>query len=444
MPHPGLTAPPPASPPSCSGGEESPFRYRDGVLHAEAVPLHALARRHGTPCYVYSRALLEARWRDFDRAFSGHEHLVCFAVKANGNLAVLDVFARLGSGFDIVSEGELARVRAAGGMAGRVVFSGCGKSNAELRVALEAGIRCFNVESLAEIERLSASAATLGTRAAVSLRVNPDVDARTHPYVATGLRDSKFGIPIEEARDLARRARGMAGIDVVGVGSHIGSQQTSLGPFRDALAELLALADALHADGIRLGYLNVGGGMGVRYHDETVPGPADYAAVVGDRVASRGLGLLVEPGRALVAGAGVLLTRVEYRKRNGARDFLICDAAMNDLLRPALYGAWHEVQQVEGKGAGGGPVDVVGPVCESADFLARGRRLGAEPGDLLAVRNAGAYAFVMSSNYNARPRAAEVMVDGARAYLVRPREEVGSLFASESCLPRSPSPPFQA
>lgn len=437
-PDPGTVAPP-AFPPSGSGGEDSPFRYRDGVLHAEALSLHAIARRYGTPCYVYSRALLEARWRSFDRAFSGHEHLICFAVKANGNLAVLDVFARLGSGFDIVSEGELARVLAAGGLARRVVFSGCGKSNAELRAALEAGIRCFNVESLAEIERLSASADALGVRAAVSLRVNPDIDARTHPYVSTGLRGSKFGVPIGEARGLARRARGMPGVDVVGVGSHIGSQQTSLGPFRDALAALLALADALHADGIRLGYLNVGGGMGVRYRDETVPGPADYAAAVGDRVASRGLGLLVEPGRALVAEAGALLTRVEYRKRSGARDFLICDAAMNDLLRPALYDAWHEVQPVDGKGAGGGPVDVVGPVCESADFLARERRLGAGPGDLLAVRNAGAYAFVMSSNYNARPRAAEVMVDGARAHLVRPREEIGNLFASESRLPRSPN-----
>ena len=430
-----MGAPHSVLPPSGSGREEDLFRYRDGVLHAEGLSLHAIARRHGTPCYVYSRAALEARWRAFDRAFSGHEHLICFAVKANGNLAVLDALARLGSGFDIVSEGELARVLAARGEAQRVVFSGCGKTKAELGFALDAGILCFNVESLEEIERLAASARARGTRAALSLRVNPDIDARTHPYVSTGLRENKFGIPIDEARELARRADGMPGIDVVGVGSHIGSQQTSLGPFRDALAEILALADALRADGIRLRYVNMGGGMGVRYRDETVPGPEDYAAAVGDRVASRGLGLLIEPGRALVAGAGVLLTRVEYRKRNSARDFVICDAAMNDLLRPALYGAWHEVQHVDEQSDAAGRVDVVGPVCESADFLAKDRRLGAEPGDLLAVRNAGAYAFVMSSNYNARPRAAEVMVDGGEAYLVRPREGIDSLFATESRLP---------
>ncbi len=423
-------------PPTAQSGEpEDCFRYRAGLLHAESVSLRDLARRYGTPCYVYSRAGLEARWKAFDRAFAAHPHLVCFAVKANGNLAVLDTLARLGSGFDIVSGGELARVEAAGGCVGRTIFSGCGKTREELRTALEAGIMYFNIESFAELERLAEIAVMLGRRASVSLRVNPDIDARTHPYVATGLKENKFGIPIEEARELTRKARGLPGIDVVGIGAHIGSQQTSAGPFRDAVEALLALADTLREDGVDLRYVNAGGGMGVRYRDETVPGPEDFAAAVGDRAAARGLCLIIEPGRALVAGAGVLLTTVEYRKRSGDRDFAITDAAMNDLLRPALYDAWHDVVCVDERPPPESTLDVVGPVCESADFLARGRRLDVAPGDLLAVRNAGAYAFVMSSNYNARPRAAEVMVDGERAHLVRPRERAGDLFASESRLP---------
>ena len=418
-----------------SGGPLECFRYRAGVLHAEEVSLRDIAGRYGTPCYVYSRAGFEARWKAFDRAFAAHPHLICYAVKANGNLAVLDAFARLGSGFDIVSGGELARVQAAGGCAKRVIFSGCGKSREELRIALEAGIMCFNVESLAELERLAEIAAALGRRAPVSLRVNPDIDARTHPYIATGLKENKFGIPIDEARDLTRKAGSLTGIDVVGVGAHIGSQQTSVGPFRDAAEKLLALADVLRDDGVELRYVNAGGGMGVRYRDESVPGPEDFAAAVGDRAAARGLCFLIEPGRALVAGAGVLLARVEYRKRNGDRDFAITDAAMNDLLRPALYDAWHDVLCVDESPPPDSTLDVVGPVCESADFLARGRRLGVGPGDLLAVHNAGAYAFVMSSNYNARPRAAEVMVDGEHAHLVRARERVEDLFALESRLP---------
>ena len=418
-----------------SGGSLECFRYRAGVLHAEDVSLRDIAGRYGTPCYVYSRAGLGARWKAFDRAFAAHPNLICFAVKANGNLAVLDTFARLGSGFDIVSGGELARVQAAGGCAKRVIFSGCGKSREELRIALEAGIMCFNVESLAELERLAEIAAALGRRAPVSLRVNPDIDARTHPYIATGLKENKFGIPIDEARDLTRKAGSLTGIDVVGVGAHIGSQQTSVGPFRDTVETLLALADVLRDDGVELRYVNAGGGMGVRYRDESVPGPEDFAAAVGDRAAARGLCFLIEPGRALVAGAGVLLARVEYRKRNGDRVFAITDAAMNDLLRPALYDAWHDVLCVDESPPPDSTLDVVGPVCESADFLARGRRLGVGPGDLLAVHNAGAYAFVMSSNYNARPRAAEVMVDGERAHLVRARERVEDLFASESRLP---------
>ena len=417
------------------GETQECFSYREGVLHAEGLSLHAIARRYGTPCYVYSRAGLEARWHAFDRAFATHPHLVCFAVKANGNLAVLDALSRLGSGFDIVSGGELARVRAAGGCADRVVFSGCGKSREELRLALEAEIMCFNVESLAELERLAEIAAALGRRAPVSLRVNPDVDARTHPYVATGLKENKFGIPIDDAREFVRKARSLAAIDVAGIGAHIGSQQTSAGPFRDAVEKLLALADALREDGTGLRYLNAGGGMGVRYRDEAVPEPEAFAAAVGDGVAERGLRLLIEPGRALVAGAGVLLARVEYRKRNGDRDFAITDAAMNDLLRPALYDAWHDVMCVDDKPCADSILDVVGPVCESADFLARRRRLDVKPGDLLAVGNAGAYGFVMSSNYNARTRAAEIMVDGARAHLVRTRESIQDLFASESRLP---------
>ena len=425
----------PASSPLPSGEARECFSYREGVLHAERLSLREIARRHGTPCYVYSRAGLEAGWRAFDRAFAAYPHLVCFAVKANGNLAVLDALARLGSGFDIVSGGELARVRAAGGRADRVIFSGCGKSREELRLALDAGIKCFNVESQEEIERLAAIGAALGRRAPVSLRVNPDIDARTHPYIATGLQENKFGVPIDEARDLARMARGLEGVDVVGIGAHIGSQQTSAGPFRESVDKLLVLADRLREDGVDLRYLNAGGGMGVRYRDEAVPGPEAFAAAVGDRVAARGLRLLIEPGRAIVAGAGLLLARVEYRKRNGDRVFAITDAAMNDLLRPALYDAWHDVVCVDEKPAASSFLDVVGPVCESADFLARRRRLDAAPGDLLAVRNAGAYAFVMSSNYNARPRAAEVMVDGEHAHLVRARERVEDLFASESRLP---------
>ena len=425
----------PAFPAAFGDETQECFSYREGVLCAEGCSLHDIARRYGTPCYVYSRAGLESRWRAFDRAFAAYPHLLCFAVKANGNLAVLDAFARLGSGFDIVSGGELARVQAACGRMDRVIFSGCGKSRDELRRALGAGIACFNVESFSELERLAEIAAALGRCAPVSVRVNPDIDARTHPYVATGLKENKFGVPIDEARDLVRKARSLAAVEVVGIGAHIGSQQTSALPFRDAVERLLALADLLREDGVGLRYLNAGGGMGVRYRDEAVPGPEAFAAAVGDRVAARGLCLVIEPGRALVAGAGVLLARVEYRKRNGERDFAITDAAMNDLLRPALYDAWHEVVGVDERPPAASHLDVVGPVCESADFLARGRRLDPAPGDLLAIRNAGAYAFVMSSNYNARPRAAELMVDGECVHLVRARERVEELFASESRLP---------
>ena len=417
----------------------SPIAYRQGALHVEEVSLEAIAQRHGTPCYVYSRRGLEERWLAFDRALQPHDHLVCYSVKANGNLAVLDVLARLGSGFDIVSAGELERVLAAGGLAGRTVFAGVGKRREELERALEAGVMSFNVESAEELAALADVAKAAKTAAPVSLRVNPDVDAHTHPHVSTGLRENKFGVPIHEAPALYRRAAGEPWLEVVGVDSHIGSQQTTIAPFADALGRLLQLADGLRDDGIELRHLNVGGGMGITYRDEAPPAPRDYATVVGEQAAGRGLKLLVEPGRAIAAEAGVLMTQVQYRKRNGERAFAVVDAAMNDLLRPALYDAWQEVLPVQqahpGKSAA--PVDVVGPVCESADFLAKDRRLEARAGELLAITCAGAYGFVMSSNYNARPRAAEVMVDGDQAHLVRPRETLPQLFASECRLPPS-------
>ena len=412
------------------------FTYRGGSLHAEGVALRDIAQTFGTPCYVYSRAALEGAWTTFDRAFAPHEHLICYAVKANGNLAVLDALARLGAGFDIVSGGELERVRAAGGRMDRTVFAGVGKRREELELALEAGVMCINVESAEELERLGELAAGMGRRAPISLRVNPDIDARTHPYISTGLKQNKFGIPIGEAQALYRHAAARPAFEVVGLDCHIGSQQTTIEPFAAALDRMLALTDALRGDGIGLQHFNAGGGMGIRYRDEVPPRPQDYAAAIGARVASRGLMLIVEPGRAVVGDAGVLLTRVEYRKRNLEREFAVVDCAMNDLLRPALYEAWQEVLCVEQVSAERAPlVDVVGPVCESADFLAKQRRLAVRGGDLLAVRCAGAYAFAMSSNYNARPRAAEVMVDGNRVHLVRLRETVEELFASESKLP---------
>ena len=417
----------------------SPVSYRGGVLHLDEVSLQAIAQAHGTPSYVYSRRALEERWRAFDLALAAHEHLVCYAVKANGNLAVLDVLARLGSGFDIVSVGELERVIAAGGSADRTVFAGVGKREDEIERALEAGVMAFNVESSAELTKIADVARAAAVAARVSVRVNPDVDAGTHPYISTGLRESKFGVPIDEAPSLYRRAASDPWLDVVGVDSHIGSQQTSTAPFADALERLLRLVDDLHSDGIELRHLNAGGGMGIVYRDEAPPTPSQYAAVIGERVAERGLKLIVEPGRSIVGESGVLLTRVHYRKRNGERCFAVVDAAMNDFLRPALYDAWHEVLPVLEAPPGGPPqlVDVVGPVCESADFIAKGRAIPAVAGDLLAIQCAGAYGFVMSSNYNARPRAAEVMVDGASATVVRRRETEQELFASEQRLPEA-------
>ena len=411
------------------------FNYRDNQLHVEDVPLSALAQEFGTPCYVYSQATLERHWHAFDRAFHGHPHLICFAVKANANLGVLSCLARLGSGFDIVSVGELARVLAAGGEPGKIIFSGVGKREDEMRRALEVGIRCFNVESEPELERLDRVAGDLGRIAPISLRVNPDVDARTHPYIATGLKENKFGIDIRAAEAVYRRAAGMAHLRITGIDCHIGSQLTDLAPFLAALERVLALADRLAAAGISMEHLDLGGGLGIRYLAEHPPEPAAYAAALLHRLGGRAHEIILEPGRAIIGNAGILLTRVEYLKPTEHRRFAIVDAAMNDLLRPALYQANQEIVPVRlDADAVPARYDLVGPVCETADFLGKDRLLALAPGDLLAIRGSGAYGFSMSSNYNSRPRAAEVMVDGAQASLVRRRETIADLFAGESVL----------
>lgn len=413
------------------------FTRRDGTLHAGSVSLERIAARFGTPVYVYSRAAIEAAWDAFDSALAAiGPHLVCYAVKANSNLAVLDVLARRGSGFDIVSGGELRRVLRAGGSAERIVFSGVAKSAADIELALAAGIHCFNVESDAELERLQAIAAARGCIAPVSVRVNPDVDAGSHPYISTGLRENKFGVDIEAAIALYARAAALPNIRIAGIDCHIGSQLTELAPFEDALLRLLALVDRLAADGIRLEHIDVGGGLGVSYRDEQPPTPAAYAAVLARHLAGRGLRLLCEPGRAIVARAGVLLTRVEYLKDNGGKHFALVDAGMNDLIRPSLYDAWMGIEPVVADDAATTAVyDVVGPVCESSDFLGKERALAIAPGALLAVTGAGAYGFAMSSNYNTRPRAAEVMVDGDACFAVRAREGFEDLVRGERLLP---------
>ena len=413
----------------------TPLVERDGALCVEGVPLAEIAERFGTPCFVYSRSALEAAYREFDGAFAGVRHLTCYALKANSNLAVLDVFARLGSGFDVVSGGELARVIAAGGDPRKVVFSGVGKSDAELRQALELGILCFNVESKSELEHLDRIAATLGRSAPVSLRVNPDVDPKTHPYIATGLKESKFGIAFADAVPLYRLAAGLAHVELRGIDIHIGSQITSLEPYRAAATKLLELIDALASEGIRLEHVDLGGGLGIRYGDEATVALGEYAAMIAGLFRGRRESLLFEPGRRLTGNAGVLLTRVAYLKPGADSSFAVVDAAMNDLIRPALYDAWHAVQPVRPRSETPRRWQIVGPVCESADFLARDRELALAEGDLLAILSAGAYAMAMSSNYNSRPRAAEVLVDGAAAHLVGRRETVAELFARESRLP---------
>ncbi|MEB0077822.1 diaminopimelate decarboxylase [Pseudomonas sp. CCI3.2] len=411
------------------------FNYRDGELFAEGVALSAIAERFGTPTYVYSRAHIEAQYTAYTDALSGMPHLVCFAVKANSNLGVLNVLARLDAGFDIVSIGELERVLAAGGSPDRVVFSGVGKTRQDMRRALEVGVHCFNVESTDELERLQIVAAELGVRAPISLRVNPDVDAGTHPYISTGLKENKFGIAIADAEDVYLRAAQLPNLEIIGVDCHIGSQLTSLPPFIDALDRLLALIDRLGDCGIHLHHVDLGGGLGVRYRDEEPPLASEYIAAVRERLDGRDLGLVFEPGRFIVANAGVLLTQVEYLKHTEHKDFAIVDAAMNDLIRPALYQAWMNVTAVRPRDTQPRTYDIVGPICETGDFLAKGRQLALAEGDLLAVHSAGAYGFVMSSNYNTRGRTAEVLVDGSEAFEVRRRETVAELFAGESLLP---------
>ena len=410
------------------------FHYRHGQLCAEGVSLTEIAAQHGTPCYVYSRATIERHWHAFDAALADVDHLVCYAVKANSNLGVLNVMAQLGSGFDIVSVGELERVLRAGGDPNKIVFSGVGKRADELRRALEVGIHCFNVESAAELERLNEVAAAMGKRAPVSLRVNPDVDAKTHPYISTGLKENKFGIDITEAPALYARAARMAHIEIIGIDCHIGSQLTQVRPFVDALQRVLALVDQLAEQGITLKHLDFGGGLGITYREEMPPSPVDYAGALLPQLRARGMKVLIEPGRAIVGNAGVLLTRVEYLKKTEHKNFAIVDAAMNDLLRPALYGAWQEIVPVSPRGGELQPYDVVGPVCETGDFLGKDRALCIAPGDLLAIRSAGAYGFSMSSQYNSRPRAAEVMVDGDKVHVVRARETLEDLMRGERVL----------
>ena len=416
------------------------FEYRDGVLYGEEVPLSRVADEVGTPCYVYSKATLARHFRAYTEALGSHPHLICYAVKANSNLAVLGLLARLGAGFDIVSVGELERVLAAGGNPGKVVFSGVAKQEAEMARALDVGIKCFNVESRPELERLSAVASRLGKVAPVSLRVNPDVDAGTHPYISTGLKGNKFGIPVEEALSVYQLAETLPGIKIVGLDCHIGSQLTELAPFLDALDRLLLLLERLRERGITVEHLDLGGGLGVPYRDERPPQPFDYAASLLERLAQwphgANLTLLFEPGRSIAANAGVLLTRVEYLKHGETKNFAIIDAGMNDLIRPSLYQAWQAIIPVDARHTRDSALyDVVGPVCETSDFLGKDRELAITAGDLLAVRSAGAYGFTMASNYNSRPRPAEVMVDGESYHIVRRRESIEDLWAGESLLP---------
>ncbi len=412
------------------------FEYKNGELHCEDVAVTELAETYGTPLYVYSRATLERHWHAFDDALDGRDHLVCYAVKANSNLAVLNLLARLGSGFDIVSGGELQRVLQAGGDPRKIVFSGVGKLPAEIDTALEVGILCFNVESEAELERIAEIAVARGVTARVSFRVNPDVDAKTHPYISTGLKENKFGIAYADAERIYRHAARLDGIEVVGMDCHIGSQLTELAPFIDALDRLLELIERLRAHGVDITHLDLGGGLGIRYRDEAPPLPSEWASALGERLARFAGTIIIEPGRAIAGNAGILLTRVNYLKQSPDKNFAVVDAAMNDLIRPALYGAWQAIiPALEPGDAPARVYDVVGAICESSDFLGKDRELAIAPGDLLAIRSAGAYGFGMASNYNSRTRAAEIMVDGERHYCVRERERFYELIRGESLLP---------
>ena len=416
----------------------SAFVYSNGNLGAEGVTLADVARTFGTPCYVYSRAAIERQWTALHNAVGAHDHLICYAVKANSSLAILNILARLGSGFDIVSAGELQRVIKAGGDTRKVVFSGVGKREDELEYALNQGIKSFNIESRAELLRLDKIATRAKKRAPVSLRVNPDVDVATHPYIATGLKENKFGIPHTEAFAIYEQATGMDHIDITGIDCHIGSQIINLESFSDALGRLAEIIDTLEQKGVELQHIDVGGGLGIRYHDEMAPSIEEYAGVILEHLGSRKKQLVLEPGRCITGNAGVLLTRVEYLKQTMHRNFVIVDAAMNDLLRPALYDAWHDILPVdkgEGRKEAATTYEIVGPVCESGDFLGRERMLAISEGDLLAVCSAGAYGFAMSSNYNSRPRVCEVMIDGGKAYEIRKRETMDDLTRGEVLLP---------
>ena len=411
------------------------FSLKNGQLHVESVALADIAADFGTPCHIYSRAALEAAFDEFKDELTGIDSLICYAAKANSNLAVLNVFARRGAGFDIVSIGELKRVLAAGADPQKIVFSGVGKSAAEMAFALETGILCFNVESEPELVRLDDVAARLGKKAAISLRVNPNVDAKTHPYISTGLKENKFGVAYDDALRVYRHAASLSHIEVTGIDCHIGSQLLDPAPFAEALDKLLQLIDQLAAAGIRLHHIDLGGGLGIRYKDETAPTVKSYLQPLLQELKSRKLKILLEPGRRLVGNAGILLTRIEYLKPGEVKNFAIIDAAMNDLARPALYDAWHDIVPVAPRPGEARTWEVVGPICESGDFLGHDRSLTLEPGDLLAVMSTGAYGMAMSSNYNTRARAAEVMVDGTQSYLVRRRETVEELYACESLLP---------
>lgn len=412
------------------------FNRRSAQLYAEDCAVAELAKTYGTPLFIYSRATIERHWHAFDNAAADRKHLVCYAVKANSNIAVLNVLARLGSGFDIVSKGELARVLEAGGDPAKVVFSGVGKKVDEIAYALEKGIYCFNVESEAELARIQQVAQTMDKVAPISLRVNPDVDAGTHPYISTGLKENKFGVSIDDAYRIYAHAATLSHIEVKGIDSHIGSQLTEIAPFLDALDRVLVLVDSLAEQGINLSHIDVGGGLGVCYQDEQPPHPQQYAQAIAEKLADRDITLIYEPGRAIMANAGILVTEVEFLKTNQDRHFAIVDGAMNDLIRPALYQAWQSIIPVIQRDNVAEKIyDVVGPVCETGDFLGKDRKLAIEAGDLLAVRSSGAYGFTMSSNYNSRPRAAEVMVDGEKAYVIRQRELLTSLWQGEALLP---------
>ena len=413
------------------------FTLKNNTLYAEHVALNTIADTYSTPCYVYSKSALTQAFNQFSAGFKDTNHLVCFAVKSNPSLAILNLFAKLGAGFDIVSGGELARVLAAGGDASKVVFSGVGKTEEEMRTALEAGIFCFNVESASELLRLNDVASFMGKVAPVSLRVNPNVDAKTHPYISTGLKNNKFGVAYEDALDIYQQAAEMANISIHGVDCHIGSQITELSPFLDAFDRVLALVDALAENNIHIQHIDLGGGIGICYSDETPPEFGVYAKAMREKLGNRNIKLVFEPGRALVGNAGILLTKVEYLKHTEAKNFAIVDAAMNDLMRPALYDAYHDIKAVQPRAGSVVTYEIVGPVCESGDFLGHDRELSLQEGDLLAVMSAGAYGMSMSSNYNTRPRVAEVMVDNDQCHLIRKREVIADLFALESVLPNA-------